>query len=317
MIGFDVTDGEVADDIQGEYDIPNKTIITTPPESKVGIVTASIVSPVITYNNKETTIGVDAPSTAVNYHSQQSSILVSKPSPEIIYENKEGSVVVFRTQPQVNYNNIESSVLVETSEPNVTYNGLESSISDIISTSLNSSLNSLSMTILNRDNLNKIYDVSGLYNSLENYGSFDIETNTKYIRENISKTTASIDYGYGLGWITGSNAQSKLTALMEFIETPRQDGFYSGYYLYYSSSKDMVGNLFYSSSLTSSKTTNQQNAAIGLQNHRFIGSKLVGPDINVNTRNTPDSKPVVEVHNVGSTQIIYNTYFDRGNLIGK
>jgi len=159
--------------------------------------------------------------------------------------------------------------------------------------------------------------MSGLYNSLENYGSFDIETNTKYIRENISKTTESIDYGYGLGWATGTNAQSKLTALMEFIETPRQDGFYSVYYLYYSSSKDMVANLFYSSSLTSSKTTNQQNAAIGLQNHRFIGSKLVGPDINVNTRNTPDSKPVVEVHNVGSTQIIYNTYFDRGNLIGK
>lgn len=316
MIGFDITDGEVADDIQGEYDIPNKTIITTAPENKVGIVTASIVSPIITYNNKETIIGVDSPSPAVNYHSQQSSVLISKPSPQIMYENKETSVAVITSNPQVNYNNVESSILVETSNPDATYNGMESSITDMVSPSLDSNLNSISMTVLNR-NSSDIYGVSGLYNSLENYGSFDIETNTKYIRENISKTTESIDYGYGLGWATGTNAQSKLTALMEFIETPRQDGFYSVYYLYYSSSKDMVANLFYSSSLTSSKTTNQQNAAIGLQNHRFIGSKLVGPDINVNTRNTPDSKPVVEVHNVGSTQIIYNTYFDRGNLIGK
>jgi len=315
MIGFDITDGEIGDDIQGEYDIPNKTIITTAPENKIGIVTAS-VSPVVTYNNKETTIGIDNPTTQVNYHSQQSSVLISKPAPQLTYDNKETSVVVITSNPQVNYNNIESSVLIETSNPQVIYNGLNTSITDTVSPLLNSDLNSITMNIINRDN-SKIYDVSGLYNSLENYGSFDVETNTKYIRENLSRTTESIDYGYGLGWVTRSNAQSKLTSLMEFIETPTQDGFYSGYYLYYSSSKDMVANVFYSSSLTSSKTRNQETAAVGLQNHRFIGSKLIGPDINVNTRNTPDNKPVVEVHNVGSTQIIYNTYFDRGNLIGK
>jgi hypothetical protein len=79
---------------------------------------------------------------------------------------------------------------------------------------------------------------------------------------------------------------------------------------------DILANNFYSASLTSSKSVNQENIAIGLQNYRFRGSKLIGPDINVNTTNTPDGKPVVEVLIVGSTQIVYNTYFsNRSNLI--
>jgi hypothetical protein len=104
---------------------------------------------------------------------------------------------------------------------------------------------------------------------------------------------------------------------MQVIESSTFDNFYKSYYLYYSSSVDIVSQNFYSSSLTSSNVRNQENLSKGVQNHRFLGSKLIGPDINVNTRNSPDNKPVIEVNNVGSTQIFYNTYFDRGNLIVK
>jgi len=370
LIGFDTTEGEVADDIQGEYDIPNKTIKYTPPENKIGIVTASIVRTVVDYRNTETSIIVEKPSPIGDYIKKETSIGVEKPSPVIVYTNKESSVEINRPSPIINYtqnesiiqteipstiaeyikkessilveqsspvlsyNNKEGSVIIEQSTPfleytnkegtvpktevnlDSTFNGKNTSISTFSDDRLSSVLNTINVNMENKIQ-GTMFGTSAEYNSLENYATIDIETTTTYARKNFYKVGGSNDIGYGTGWSFVSNPSSKQIALISVIETPKRDNFYSSFYLYYSSSRDVASNSFYSSSLTSSKVGNQEILSLGLQNHRFRGSKLIGPDINVDTRNSPDNKPVVEVNNVGSTQIIYNTYFDRGNLIAK
>jgi hypothetical protein len=54
--------------------------------------------------------------------------------------------------------------------------------------------------------------------------------------------------------------------------------------------------------------------ATSIRHHRFEGSKLTGPDINVNSDGTLDGTPVVEVYIVDSKEIVYRTYTDGGNL---
>jgi hypothetical protein len=195
------------------------------------------------------------------------------------------------------------------------YNGSDTTISTFNVDDLPSVVNTINVNGENK--IINSYKFSAFYAGLENIANLDIEQTTTYVRNNIYKTTGSVDYGYGVGWNTRQNPSSKQLVLMDRIENTRIDNFYNSFYLYYSSSRDIVAQNFYSASLTSSKTGNQENLSVGLQNHRFIGSKLIGPDVNVNTRNSPDNKPVVEVNIVGTTQIIYNTYFDRGNLIAK
>lgn len=370
MIGFDVTEGEVAEDIQGEYDIPNKTIKTTPPEKKVGSITGSIVRPVIDYRNTETLVVIEKPSPIGDYIKKETQIGVEKPSPVLVYTHKEGSVGLDRPSPIINYTknesvikpeapatiaefikkessilveqsspvlvytNKEGSVMVKTIEPSLdystkegvipkqevdlisTFNGKESTINTVSDDRMSSVLNTINVNMENKIQ-GAMFTTAGEYNGFQNYANLEIEQTTTYVRQNVYKTTSTSDIGYGIGWSTLSNQTSKQISVMNVIETVRNDNFYNSFYLYYSSSRDMASNNFYSSSLTSSKTRNQESLSLGLQNHRFRGSKLIGPDINVDTRNSPDNKPVVEVNNVGSTQIIYNTYFDRGNLIAK
>ena len=102
--------------------------------------------------------------------------------------------------------------------------------------------------------------------------------------------------------------------MFEQIDSYKKDGFYNTYYLYYTSSLDEFFRLYTSASLTGSSIQNQENLSRGLQNYRFLGSKLTGPDINVATTNSPDGKAVVEVYIIDSEQIFYNTANKGGNL---
>jgi hypothetical protein len=233
---------------------------------------------------------------------------------QIRYDESNVTIKDKETKVEVEYLKKESTIFNNHETLTSTYNNSNSTIS------WNDGQVSSVINTINVGGENKIlnlYNVDATYASLENYANLEIAQTTNYIRNNVYKTTGSINNGYGVGWDIRKNSQTKQISVMDIIETPTQDNFYSSFYLYYSSSRDIVSQNFYSSSLTSSKTRNQENLSIGVQNHRFIGSKLIGPDINVNTRNSPDGKPVVEVNSVGSTQIYYNTYFDRGNLVVK
>jgi hypothetical protein len=59
---------------------------------------------------------------------------------------------------------------------------------------------------------------------------------------------------------------------------------------------------------------NPNNLTNSIRNHRFEGCKLTGPDINIDTRNTPDGKPVVEVFIVDSNQINTNQNFTTSGI---
>lgn len=314
------------EDISGEYYIPNKTVKITKPVDKVGIITGSVVVTKVDYNNQQTNILINKPTPVlvrsdsatiipvnavsdlvINYTKNESSVSIENPHVEFKYENPVGVLKDDTTDVQFSYNNKETTVVTKDSSLDTNYNSSTTSITTFQSEQLPSTLNTINVNGENK--ITNSYRLSATYAGLENIANIDIEQTTTYVRNNIYKTSG--------GWTTRQNPSSKQLVIMDRIENTRIDNFYNSFYLYYSSSRDFVAQNFYSSSLTSSKTGNQENLSVGLQNHRFIGSKLIGPDINVNSRNSPDNKPVVEVNNVGTTQIIYNTYFDRGNLVAK
>ena len=321
------------EDISGEYDIPNKTVKITKPVDKIGIITGSVVvtkvdynnqqtniivnkpTPVLTNNKSETSVLMNTPNVRLNYTDKQSSIGIDTPNLDIEYNQSTTNIPNNNTNLDIEYSQKESVIVTNNAVFQNTYNNSETKITSLDVEKLPSVLNTINV---NGENIiPKSCKLAGEYSSLQNYANLDIEQTTTYLRNNVYKTTDSVNIGYGIGWGTLSNPNSKQLAVMQVIESSTFDNFYKSYYLYYSSSVDIVSQNFYSSSLTSSNVRNQENLSKGVQNHRFLGSKLIGPDINVNTRNSPDNKPVIEVNNVGSTQIFYNTYFDRGNLIVK
>jgi len=335
MIGFDIVDGDLGNNIEGESDIPNKTIKTTISKDKLGIVTGS-VSPILVYNNVDSSITNPQPNTKLDYLTKETSIVDnSSPVTVITYTSKELNLINNKPiLPQVSINqnttpiqtpvpelqneflNLNSQLGIQTENLESNVNQYNTTLSDVLTNKLENDISLIRATVSNREG-DRIFSVSSEVNSLQNYGTIFIEATNTYNRVNFYKTGSSDNLGYGTGWVTSSNTtNNKSLVFGDIIETPRQDNFYRAFYLYYSSSLDILANNFYSASLTSSKSVNQENIAIGLQNYRFRGSKLIGPDINVNTTNTPDGKPVVEVLIVGSTQIVYNTYFsNRSNLI--
>jgi hypothetical protein len=155
-------------------------------------------------------------------------------------------------------------------------------------------------------------------NSILDYGEINSAFTMTYKRTNVQKSTiVSGDLGYGVGWLTSSNETGKSTALFSPIEQYVNDTYYSGYKFRYTSSIDLAENNYSSYSLVTSSYLNPHNLPTSIRNHRFEGSKLSGPDINVDTRNTPDGKAVVEVFFVSPNQINTDQNIDtnvNGNL---
>jgi hypothetical protein len=62
-------------------------------------------------------------------------------------------------------------------------------------------------------------------------------------------------------------------------------------------------------SLVTSSYLNPTNLSKSIRNHRFEGSKVTGPDIGVDTTNTPDGKAVVELYIVDPNEITTDQRF--------
>ena len=290
LIGFD-GEGEV-DDIQGEYNLDKEIL----PSGYNVSVTKSIPvtrSLKLDYTVKESLIKNEVPNKF-----------------ELDYTVKESSI----------QNNIPGNFGVD-------YTVKESLLQQELSKKLDSTYDS-KITDINGSvvsNTQGTYDsfesnfssnqkkLVGAYNNLQDNIQLTATGSSTYKRFNIAKS-GSANIGFGIGWVTQSNQSSRFTAVFEQIDSYKKDGFYNTYYLYYTSSLDEFFRLYTSASLTGSSIQNQENLSRGLQNYRFLGSKLTGPDINVATTNSPDGKAVVEVYIIDSEQIFYNTANKGGNL---
>jgi len=285
----------------------------------------------VKYNNTNTTLDGRELETKINYNNTNTNINVEKLDTNVNYNNRNTNINVQKLDTNVNYNNREATLNGQELDTSLKYNKTDIPIeTEQLNTSLKYntevgtintgdenfifSINNIDFDVTNREK-NRIHNTSGNYNTLTGYGLAVVDVSSTFVRNNIYKTTESIDYGYGIGWKTSLNSRDRNYPLADYINQTRKDYFYSSYYLYYSSSRDISAKNFYSSSLTSSNTTNQEFLSTGIQRYRFLGSKLIGPDINVNSKNVPDNKPVIEVNVVGSTEIIYNTT-GFGNLTG-
>jgi len=286
----------------------------------------------IEYKNSKTTVNVNTPDVFINENvNTKTTVNVNTPD-VLINENVNTKTTVKITEQDLTLkyenqktkleNDLISDVFVEylkndaklnnnDYKTKADYTNNKTSINDLSQKEFSSKISTIN---LGSDTYIKIYDynIGGMHTS-EQYANLKIQPSSSYNKTNIYKTNNTTNYGYGAGWTTITNDPSKKFMIMINIDSYRKDNFYNSFYLYYSSSADILSRNFYSSSFTASKTSNQENLSLGIQNHRFLGSRLIGPDINVNTTNTPDGKPVIEVNVVGSGQIIYNTYIGGSN----
>lgn len=151
---------------------------------------------------------------------------------------------------------------------------------------------------------------SGMGTGFSNvFASFDTSFTNTYSRTNIEYSPGSPDIGYGIGWVTSSNDSGKSLAFFSTYQNYRTHDYYNVYKFYYTSSKDMAERNYSSYELITGSFENPNNLSAPIRNHRFEGCKLTGPDINIDSRNTPDGKPVVEVFIVDSNQINTNQNF--------
>ena len=156
---------------------------------------------------------------------------------------------------------------------------------------------------------------SGMGTGLSNvFATLNSSFTTQYSRTNITYSSGSTDIGYGVGWTTSSNDSGKGIALFGTYQNYRLDSYYSAYIFTYTSSKDMAERKYYSFSFTTGSFENPHNLSKSIRNHRFEGCKLSGPDINVDSRNTPDGKPVVEVFIVDPNKINLNQNFTNSGI---
>lgn len=170
---------------------------------------------------------------------------------------------------------------------------------------------------ISRTNFGRVFGSisSGMGTGASNvFAIFDTSFTNTYERINIKYSADSPDVGYGLGWITSSNETGKKTSLFTTNQSYRTDNYYSAYVFAYTSSKDMAERNYSSYSLVTASYENPHNLTTAIRNHRFEGSKLVGPDINIESRNTPDGKPVVEVFIVDPNQINTNQNFTNSGI---
>jgi hypothetical protein len=135
-----------------------------------------------------------------------------------------------------------------------------------------------------------------------------------YERTNVEFTDSGEDVGYGLGWVGVNNDGGKAIALFNTTMEQRKHSYYSAYQFAYTSSNDMAERKYSSYTFVSSSYENPHDLTTPIRQHRFEGCKITGPDINVETRSTPDGKPVVEVFIVDPNQINTNQSFTNSGI---
>ena len=152
-------------------------------------------------------------------------------------------------------------------------------------------------------------NINGEYNDLFDYANLDTNFDINYARTFVSKSSTLIDYGYGAGWVTQSNDSLFAAAYFEQIQSYPQDNYYSAFSFTYSNDLDYANGDYSAYSLVTSSYLNPTNLPKSIRNHRFEGSKVTGPDIGVDTTNTPDGKAVVELYIVDPNEITTDQRF--------
>jgi hypothetical protein len=268
----------------------------------------------INYEIKEGTIDEKKLDADVEYSNKESVISDNIPDTNVLLSTNNGNIGSLREDVNIDYNTKRTLINVTEEELNSTYNGIKGQIYEELPKELQSNYNTIQGTTTNINGSTLIKYVVGSFNILQDYANYTINTSTTYDRSNIVPTGSSLNIGYGGGWITQSNDIMKSLSFIETITGSRIDNFYNSHYLFYTSSAKYDAKDPYSSSLIQSSVQNQHNLATSIRHHRFEGSKLIGPDINVNSDGTLDGTPVVEVYIVDSKEIVYRTYTDGGNL---
>jgi hypothetical protein len=146
-------------------------------------------------------------------------------------------------------------------------------------------------------------------NLISEYATLETSFSIDYSRSNVSKSSATANTGYGDGWVAIDNDNNISTAYFEQIDSYPQDNYYSAFEFIYSSDNDLVNGDYSSYNFVTSSYLNPTNLTTSIRNHRFEGSKLTGPDIGVDSTDTPDGKPVVEVYEVDSTIVTIDQRF--------
>ena len=120
------------------------------------------------------------------------------------------------------------------------------------------------------------------------YGRIDARLSTQYVRENITFSPTGvgadgkqINEGYGKGWYKTKNDSNKANAAVEQVCNYRTDDHYSSYNFIYTSSYDIISEKYYSYTLVTSSYDNPYNLPTGLKNRKFLGSRIVDPDVNI------------------------------------
>lgn len=152
-------------------------------------------------------------------------------------------------------------------------------------------------------------NVNGENNDLFDYAILETNFDINYARTFVSKSSTLVDYGYGDGWVTQSNDSLFATAYFDQIQSYPQDNYYKAFDFIYDSDLDYVNGNYSSYSLVTSSYLNSTNLPKSIRSHRFEGSKVTGPDIGVDTTNTPDGKAVVELYLVDPNEITIDQRF--------
>lgn len=150
------------------------------------------------------------------------------------------------------------------------------------------------------------------------FDSGDIDTSFENIYNGYSvrvESGSSIDVGYGAGWVSMSFVDS---VIFTTIQNYRGDTYYRQYKFFYTSSQNIAERLFTSSSFISASYLDPNDFTTSIRNSQFEGCKITGPDVNIDTRRTPDGKAVVEVYFVSPDQINIDKNMDTsagGNIL--
>lgn len=254
------------------------------------------------------------PNTSIELGQKSASIAEFRPEASLIYAPHEALLRDMRDSVVVSYTQKSSSIEVESGNITSTYTNWTSSVDNSVIATVKTVYNTINTGIQHGVNANAIRNVIGTYNTVDDLGEVDITMTATYLRDNVFKSSSLTDIGYGIGWFVRPNNSMKSTAYFETITGSRNDGFYLRPYLYYSSSLKYAAKQPYSASFVRAEYQSQHNLARATRHQRFEGSKAIGPDINVNSDDTIDGTPVVEVYVVDSKEIMYRTYTDGGNL---
>lgn len=192
----------------------------------------------------------------------------------------------FRPVPKLEYKRYESLLKPKTGSINVDY----APIITLIDSGLTATL-------------------FGENNDIFDYANLDTAFDINYSRTFVSKSNFSYNEGYGDGWTAIVNDSLTATAFFETIESYPQDDYYRSFSFRYASDLDLTNGNYAGYTLVTSSFLNPTNLPKSIRNHRFEGSKVSGPDIGVDTPDTPDGKAVVELYVVDPNEITIDQRF--------